>query len=296
MSEYNVQIPISEEFFFKLTYGEASDPTEYRITVPANKSVVIRLTSEVNDLEPIAPETVESIEEVVIEIVEITDSVDLDSIDIEDDQSEAGEVESVEPETISSEDEDIEAEDSEVETSDDEIETDEETEEIEAEDESTEIDEDEIESINDNAIAQPDPLVPEVIADATVAETLVIEPVAVALVEPLQETVNQPLAPTDSVSTIVEPVTLPAAVADPVLEATAAILNPVVDPVLPASVVAENVVVAEPVVIPTVVLVPEPAVTVWHYPLTKRSFTHELFVLMLHSQGTAAIKIKLVET
>jgi hypothetical protein len=38
------------------------------------------------------------------------------------------------------------------------------------------------------------------------------------------------------------------------------------------------------------------SVTAWHYPVKGKRYTHELFVLLLHPQGTVALKIKLVET
>jgi hypothetical protein len=38
------------------------------------------------------------------------------------------------------------------------------------------------------------------------------------------------------------------------------------------------------------------SVTAWHYPVKGKKYTHELFVLLLHPQGTAALRIKLVET
>jgi hypothetical protein len=38
------------------------------------------------------------------------------------------------------------------------------------------------------------------------------------------------------------------------------------------------------------------SVTAWHYPVKQNRYTHELIVLLLHPQGTVALKIKLVET
>jgi hypothetical protein len=38
------------------------------------------------------------------------------------------------------------------------------------------------------------------------------------------------------------------------------------------------------------------SVTAWHYPVKGKKYTHELFVLLLHPQGTVALKAKLVET
>jgi len=38
------------------------------------------------------------------------------------------------------------------------------------------------------------------------------------------------------------------------------------------------------------------SVTAWHYPMKQNKYTHELIVLLLHPQGTVALKIKLVET
>jgi hypothetical protein len=38
------------------------------------------------------------------------------------------------------------------------------------------------------------------------------------------------------------------------------------------------------------------SVTAWHYPVKGKKYTHELIVLLLHPQGTAALRIKLVET
>jgi len=38
------------------------------------------------------------------------------------------------------------------------------------------------------------------------------------------------------------------------------------------------------------------SVTAWHYPVKQNKFTHELIVLLLHPQGTVALRIKLVET
>jgi hypothetical protein len=39
------------------------------------------------------------------------------------------------------------------------------------------------------------------------------------------------------------------------------------------------------------------SVTAWHYPVVKqKKYTHELIVLLLHPQGTVALKTKLVET
>jgi hypothetical protein len=38
------------------------------------------------------------------------------------------------------------------------------------------------------------------------------------------------------------------------------------------------------------------SVTAWHYPVKGKRYTHELFVLLLHPQGTVALKIRLVET
>jgi Nuclease A inhibitor-like protein len=36
------------------------------------------------------------------------------------------------------------------------------------------------------------------------------------------------------------------------------------------------------------------SVTAWHYPVKGKKYTHELFALLLHPQGTAALRIKLV--
>jgi len=38
------------------------------------------------------------------------------------------------------------------------------------------------------------------------------------------------------------------------------------------------------------------SVTAWHYPVKQNKYTHELMVLLLHPQGTVALRIKLVET
>jgi len=38
------------------------------------------------------------------------------------------------------------------------------------------------------------------------------------------------------------------------------------------------------------------SVTAWHYPIKAKRYTHELILVMLHPQGTIALKIKLVET
>jgi len=38
------------------------------------------------------------------------------------------------------------------------------------------------------------------------------------------------------------------------------------------------------------------SVTAWHYPVKQNKYTHELIVLLLHPQGTVALRIKLVET
>jgi len=38
------------------------------------------------------------------------------------------------------------------------------------------------------------------------------------------------------------------------------------------------------------------SVTAWHYPVKQNRYTHEQIVLLLHPQGTVALKIKLVET
>ncbi|WP_210391332.1 nuclease A inhibitor family protein [Synechococcus sp. PCC 7502] len=38
------------------------------------------------------------------------------------------------------------------------------------------------------------------------------------------------------------------------------------------------------------------SVTAWHYPVKQKKYTHELIVLLLHPQGTVALKTKLVET
>jgi hypothetical protein len=38
------------------------------------------------------------------------------------------------------------------------------------------------------------------------------------------------------------------------------------------------------------------SVTAWHYPVKQKKYTHELIVLLLHPQGTVALRIKLVET
>jgi hypothetical protein len=38
------------------------------------------------------------------------------------------------------------------------------------------------------------------------------------------------------------------------------------------------------------------SVTAWHYPVKQKKYTHELMVLLLHPQGTVALRIKLVET
>jgi hypothetical protein len=38
------------------------------------------------------------------------------------------------------------------------------------------------------------------------------------------------------------------------------------------------------------------SVTAWHYPIKGKKYTHELFVLLLHPQGTVALRTKLVET
>jgi Nuclease A inhibitor-like protein len=38
------------------------------------------------------------------------------------------------------------------------------------------------------------------------------------------------------------------------------------------------------------------SVTAWHYPVKGKKYTHELFVLLLHPQGTVSLRTKLVET
>jgi hypothetical protein len=38
------------------------------------------------------------------------------------------------------------------------------------------------------------------------------------------------------------------------------------------------------------------SVTAWHYPVKGKKYTHELMVLLLHPQGTVALRTKLVET
>jgi hypothetical protein len=38
------------------------------------------------------------------------------------------------------------------------------------------------------------------------------------------------------------------------------------------------------------------SVTAWHYPVKQKKYTHELIVLLLHPQGTIALRTKLVET
>jgi hypothetical protein len=38
------------------------------------------------------------------------------------------------------------------------------------------------------------------------------------------------------------------------------------------------------------------SVTAWHYPVKGKKYTHELIVLLLHPQGTVALRTKLVET
>jgi hypothetical protein len=38
------------------------------------------------------------------------------------------------------------------------------------------------------------------------------------------------------------------------------------------------------------------SVTAWHYPVKQKKYTHELIVLLLHPQGTVALRTKLVET
>jgi hypothetical protein len=38
------------------------------------------------------------------------------------------------------------------------------------------------------------------------------------------------------------------------------------------------------------------SVTAWHYPVKQKKYTHELIVILLHPQGTVALRIKLVET
>jgi Nuclease A inhibitor-like protein len=38
------------------------------------------------------------------------------------------------------------------------------------------------------------------------------------------------------------------------------------------------------------------SVTAWHYPVKQNRYTHELIVLLLHPQGTVALRIKFVET
>jgi len=38
------------------------------------------------------------------------------------------------------------------------------------------------------------------------------------------------------------------------------------------------------------------SVTAWHYPVKQKKYTHEMIVLLLHPQGTVALRIKLVET
>jgi hypothetical protein len=38
------------------------------------------------------------------------------------------------------------------------------------------------------------------------------------------------------------------------------------------------------------------SVTAWHYPVKQKKYTHELMVIVLHPQGTVALRIKLVET
>jgi Nuclease A inhibitor-like protein len=38
------------------------------------------------------------------------------------------------------------------------------------------------------------------------------------------------------------------------------------------------------------------SVTAWHYPVKQKKYTHEMIVLLLHPQGTVALRTKLVET
>jgi len=38
------------------------------------------------------------------------------------------------------------------------------------------------------------------------------------------------------------------------------------------------------------------SVTAWHYPVKQKKYTHELIVLLLHPQGTIALRTKLIET